>query len=80
MTGGEIVTCAEAMDDAARARINAAMDQARWFASQTCIPFEMRPGMIAIRTLTRAEAAAAVTAACELAVIADGGLKTLGRV
>jgi len=80
MTGDEIVVCAEAMDDGARARINASMDQARWFAGQTCIAVESRPGVFFTRTLSRAEQAAAITAACELAVIAEGGLRVLGRV
>jgi hypothetical protein len=80
MTGDEIIVCAGTLADPAIARVNAAMDQARWFAGQTCIAVEAKPGVFYTRTLSRAEQAAAITAACELAVIAEGGLRVLGRV
>jgi hypothetical protein len=80
MTSDEIVTCAAAMDEAARARVNAAMIQARATCEAITVVECPRPGMMHVRPLTMREKAAASTAACELAIIAEGGLRVLGRV
>lgn len=79
MTGNEIIRCVEAMDEPAHARINAAMAQARRNCDGMTIAECHRPGMMSLRALTKAERAAAITAACELAVIVEGGLATLAR-
>jgi hypothetical protein len=80
MTANEIAYWAGRSDDAAQTRVIEAQAAAEVFAARFCIAVQSQPGKIYTRPATRAEQYAAVHVATELAIIAEGGLRVLGRV